>query len=133
MSTNVDEHVIAEDPDLVGSLFPVPDKWWGFEAVGRENHPGAVVGFSKNGFQVAMLKGTDPNSARFHDVSIVIHHDESNGLKKPTAFAIKPRLFSARRVMLLEDRRIGRLADEDLQRLRSELVRLFGQGDTPHA
>lgn len=122
-----------EDVELLGSLFSIPDRWWGFEAVGRVEHPGACVGFSKNGYKVSMLKGTDPRSARFHEVSIVIDQDESNGLKKPTAFSIKPHYFSASRMKLLDDRHIGRLTPTDLQRLQSELVRLFGPGATSHA
>ena len=112
--------------ELVGSILEIPDHWWGFEAFGRENHPGACVGFSENFYKAKMLKGTDPRSSRFNQVVVIIDNDQINGLKKPTAFAIKPFLFSVRKVQLLEDRRIGKLTDSDLQRVQSELIRLFG-------
>ena len=118
---------MIEDGELVGDLFQVPDNWWGFDAVGRHDHPGACVGYVPPGFKVTMLKGTDLRSARYGETQVVVEADASNGLLKTTSFAIKPRLFSARRVALLEDDRIGTLSRVDLQRMQSELVRLFGQ------
>ena len=123
---------MIDDGDLAGDLFQVPDKWWGFEAFGRSNHPGACVGYVPPGFNVTMLKGTDPFSARYGEVHVLVQNDSTNGLLKPTAFAIKPRSFSARRIALLGDERIGQLSPSDLDRMRSELVRLFGAGDENH-
>ncbi len=76
-----------------------------------------------------MLKGTDPRSARYDEVHVLVVNDRSNGLLKPTSFSIKPRQFSARKIACLAGRRIGSLSDSDLARLQSELVRLFGGGD----
>ena len=118
---------MIEAGELVGNLFQVPDKWWGFEAFGRKNHPGACVGYVPPGFKATLLKGTDPKSARYHDVHVVVDCDNLNGLKKPTAFAIKPLYFSVRKVALLKDVRIGQLASSDLGKMQSELLRLFGE------
>jgi hypothetical protein len=120
---------MIEDGDFAGDLFQVPDDWWGFEAFGRSDHPGACVGYVPPGFKVTLLKGTDPRSARYDEVHVVVVNDRVNGLLKPTSFSIKPRQFSARKIACLADKRIGRLSDSDLTRLRSELVRLFGAGD----
>ena len=117
---------MIDDGELAGDLFQVPDKWWGFEAFGRDNHPGACVGYVPPGFKATLLKGTDTRSVRYDDVYVVVNNDAGNGLKKPTAFAIKPRLFSARRVAMLIDDRIGQLSPEDLETMRTELVRIFG-------
>lgn len=29
--------------ELPGTIYAVPDRWWGFHAVGREDHPGACI------------------------------------------------------------------------------------------
>jgi hypothetical protein len=123
---------MIDDGELAGDLFQVPDKWWGFEAFGRSDHPGACVGYVPPGYNVTMLKGTDPRSARYDDVHVLVVNDSTNGLLKPTSFAIKPRPFSARRMACLADERIGQLSTTDLARLRHELVRLFGAGDENH-
>lgn len=123
---------MIDDGDLAGNLYQVPDKWWGFEAFGRPDHPGACVGYVPPGFNVTMLKGTDPRSARYDEVHVLVKNDRTNGLLKPTSFSIKPRPFSARRIALLADARIGQLSQADLGRLRGELVRLFGEKDETH-
>jgi len=120
--------MMIEDGDLAGDLFQVPDKWWGFEAIGRENHPGACVGYDRRGYQVTLLKGTDPRSARYAEVHVYVEPDASNRLLKTTAFAIKPILRPARKVQLLRGERwIGKLGQADLNEMQSELVRLFGE------
>ncbi len=119
---------MIEDGELAGELFQVPDKWWGFEAMGRENHPGACVGYDKRGYQVTMLKGTDPRSARYAIAHVYVDPDPSNRLLKTTAFAIKPISKPARKVQLLRgERLIGTLEQADLRLMQSELVRLFGE------
>jgi len=123
---------MIDDGNLAGDLFQVPDKWWGFDAFGRSDHPGACVGYVPPGFNVTMLKGTDLRSARYDEVHVLVQNDATNGLLKPTAFAIKPRPFSARRIALLSDERIGQLSRNDLERMRSELVRLFGSEEDRH-
>lgn len=117
---------MIEAGELVGELFQVPDSWWGFEAFGRDDHPGACVGYVPPGFKVTMLKGTDPKSARYDETQVLVTANTANGLLKSTSFAIKPKFFSARRVAMLNDVRIGSLSKNDLKRMQSELVRLFG-------
>jgi|JI10StandDraft_1071094.scaffolds.fasta_scaffold175230_1 hypothetical protein len=123
---------MIDDGDLAGDLFPVPDKWWGFEAPGRTDHPGACVGYVPPGFKVTMLKGTDLRSARYDQVHVEVQNDSTNGLLKPTAFAIKPYDFSAARIALLKDKQIGCLSAADLERMRMELVRLFTSNGDNH-
>jgi hypothetical protein len=96
--------------------------------MGRENHPGACVGYDKRGYQVTMLKGTDPRSARYAIAHVYVDPDPSNRLLKTTAFAIKPISKPARKVQLLRgERLIGTLEQADLRLMQSELVRLFGE------
>ena len=121
---------MIEDGDLVGELYRVPDDWWGFTAFGRENHPGACVGYGQRGYQVTLLKGTDPRSARYGETHVLVDVDKSNQLLKRTAFAIKPVMKPARKVSLLRhDRLIGTLGAGDLAKMQSELVRLFDTDD----
>ena len=123
---------MINDGDLVGNLYRFPDKWWGFEAFGRDDHPGACVGYDDTGFRVTMIKGTDTRAAHYGSVTIVVQNTTENGLLKPTAFAIKPREFSTRRVELLTDKLIGRLSQSDLERIQSELIRLFVEKQDTH-
>lgn len=118
---------MIDDGELVGDLFQVPDKWWGFEAFGRDDHPGACVGYVPPGYNATLLKGTDPKSARYASTFVLVEKTRQNGLLKATAFAIKPYSFSVRKVaMLAGERLIGTLEDRDLKKMQTELVRLFG-------
>jgi hypothetical protein len=123
---------MIDDGDLAGDLFQIPDKWWGFEAFGRIDHPGACVGYVPPGYRVTMLKGTDPRSARYDQVHVEVQNESTNGLLKPTAFAIKPYDFPAPKIARLTDKYIGRLSPVDLERMRSELVRLFVSKEDNH-
>jgi hypothetical protein len=121
--------VVEVDPgtDLPGSIYMVPDKFWGFEAVGRIDHPGACVFCDVSGGSATLVKGTDLVSARPARTEIlVVDPSPANGLLKPTAFAIAPRLFRIRRVALLHiNRRLGALETDHLAYLRAQLLRLF--------
>jgi hypothetical protein len=121
--------IVEVDPgkDLPGSIYMVPDKFWGFEAVGRIDHPGACVFCDVSGGSATLVKGTDLFSARGgrHEI-LIVDPSAGNGLLKPTAFAIAPRLFKIRRVALLHfDRRLGALETEHLTYLQEQLLRLF--------
>lgn len=120
---------MIEDGELVGDLYRVPDRWWGFEAFGRDNHPGVCIGYLPSRFKVNLLKGTDCRSARYTVVQIVVNPDESNGLLKPTSFSIKPYPFSARKILNLRDEKLGVLAERDLDLMRAELIRLFAPAE----
>jgi hypothetical protein len=114
------------DRELVGSIYGVPDRWWGFDVVGRDKHPGACVNRIAASEKVQLLKGTDPKSARYQVSQVLVEPDETNHLSKATSFAIRPFVFSARRVAQLHfNRLIGALRHDDLQRMREELARLF--------
>jgi hypothetical protein len=120
--------IVEVDPgrDLPGSIYMVPDKFWGFEAVGRFDHPGACVFCDPSG-NATLVKGTDLISARPGlQGLLIIEPSPGNGLRKPTAFAIAPRRFKSRRVALLHfDRRLGSLEAEELHYLQEQILRLF--------
>jgi hypothetical protein len=129
---------VAEDPphaaapvdpgaDLPGSIYAVPDKFWGFEVVGRDHHPGVCAACQVESRRATLLKGTDLATARSHRATFfVVHPTPRNGLSKDTAFELVPRAFRMNRVVLLHsERRMGALDAEDLARLQEELVRLF--------
>jgi hypothetical protein len=74
-----------------------------------------------------LLKGTGLRARRFGLDQYVVEPSTTNGLSKATAFEIKPWYFAGRKIALLQfDRSIGRLADDDLKQLQSELERVFG-------
>ena len=115
------------ESDLLGSIWFVPDKWWGCRAAGREDHPGACVDFSTSSSEATLLKGTGLKARRSGRHQFVVEPTATNGLRKATAFEIKPWHFSGRKIALLQfDRLIGQLAADDLKQLREELERVFG-------
>ncbi len=113
---------------MLGNLYQVPDKWWGFESHGRENHPGACVNMV-SAHKVNMLKGTDPRSRDYKLVHVEVDPDGSNRLLKRTAFAIKPHPKSLRKIQLLHDERyIGELSDAHIQQMQGALEKYFVDG-----
>jgi hypothetical protein len=123
--------VTEVDPerDLPGSVYAVPDSYWGFEAPGRTSHPGACAHCSAAGQHATFVKGTDVRSSRPNITPILlIQPSAANGLSKETAFALAPRRLRLHKAVLLHyDRKMGALDPDDLARLRGELTRLFGQ------
>lgn len=110
---------------MLGNLYQVPDKWWGFEAFGRENHPGVCVSMA-SAHKVNMLKGTDPRSKSYSLVHIEVMPDSQNNLLKKTSFAVKPYPTSANKVRLLNgDRFIGELDIDQLAEMQTALERYF--------
>jgi len=118
----------TETDEVVGVVFAVPDKWWGFEAEGREDHPGACVRERMVTQEFELLKGTGAeNKTKYRRSELVVAVSETNGLQKLTLFSLKPRPFRKHRVRNLTPERVmGRLSDDDLNRLQSAMVRLFG-------
>ncbi|MDA1055123.1 MAG: hypothetical protein O3C40_32275 [Planctomycetota bacterium] len=55
---------IDAERELPGSVYQVPDKMWGFDAVGRIEHPGACTACDVHKRQAVLLKGTDAEGAR---------------------------------------------------------------------
>ena len=113
--------------ELPRSVYRVPDGIWGFHAEGRMEHPGVCVSVNPQSGTAFMLKGTDAQRAvaRWRTY-VVVNPDATNRLSKPTAFALEPRRFRIRKIVLLHhDRKIGSLASADFERLQSELRRVF--------
>lgn len=128
--TDWDESVYMAEIDvemeLPGSVYMVPDKFWGFQAIGRDDHPGACTRCDAAAALAILVKGSDIAGLRGLHGYLVIGPTRDNGLKKPTAFALQPRPFRLRRVLLMHpNRRIGQLDADDALRLQRELERLF--------
>jgi hypothetical protein len=125
-----DEEVSTPELDpaseLPGSVYMVPDKFWGFQAVGRIEHPGLCTQCDIPATVATLLKGTDANRIRGAHGYWITAATQSNGLKKSTAFQLQPHRFPLRRVLLMhENRCVGRLEDSELRKLQRELERLF--------
>lgn len=113
---------------MIGNLYQVPDKWWGFEAVGRKDHPGACVSMA-SAHRVNLFKGTDPRSADFNLVQIEVEPDDSNNLLKTTSFGVKPYQQNARKVGLLQGEKfIGVLVEADQIAMQAALEKYFSDG-----
>jgi len=125
-----EEESQSRKPEQVGSVIGVPDRWWGFEAEGRESHPGACVTELADGRQFNLLKGSDATrKTKYHRTEVILEPNDSNGLSKLTAFSLRPRPIRRRKLDLFcLDRLLGRLTDEELNQLRSEMLRTFGAG-----
>lgn len=114
--------------DHLGRIFAVPDKWWGFSAVGRDEHPGACVQQSPVTSDWILLKGTGAeNKDRIRPTEMLVSPSEKNCFLKDTVFDLKPRPFRSHKLRnLVRDRLKGELDQEDLVRLQSGMVRQFG-------
>jgi hypothetical protein len=117
------------DPESqLGRIFAVPDAWWGFEAAGREDHPGACVQERPKTREWILLKGTAADGrAKYYKTEVLIVPSDTNGLLKNTLFSLKPRPFRSHKLKnLVPSRVMGHLSEVDLQRLLGEMIRQFG-------
>jgi hypothetical protein len=108
----------------------VPDAWWGFQAEGREDHPGACVLEVPARREWILLKGTGAETyEKLHRTQVLIHPTEENGLLKNTIFSLKPRPKRDHQVRnLIPERVMGNLSGQDLQLLQSRMLEQFGSG-----
>lgn len=116
------------DSRLTGALYRVPDKFWGFSAEGRTDHPGVCVFSFSAQNQAVLCKGSDSGARVSHrcEHPFIAIPDEENALKKNTTFDLTPRYFRIRKIILLdEDRRFGCLSKIDLNIMQSEMLRIF--------
>ena len=123
-----DEVATPAADDHLGRMFAVPDGWWGFSAVGREDHPGACVYKVPTRSEWILLKGTGAeNRSHIHRTEVLIAPSEENGLLKDTVFSLSPQPFRSHRLRnLIPDRLMGELDDADLQTLQAKMIRQFG-------
>jgi hypothetical protein len=115
------------DDELPGTIFAVPDRWWEFEAIGREDHPGICTACRPEAWQVTLVKGRDATTDRTDPrLRLVVEPTRQNKLRKLTAFALVPLYRPLRRVRLLyANRRIGTLEADVFAELRRRLTALF--------
>jgi hypothetical protein len=117
-----------QDHSAEGCVLYVKDSTWGFEAAGRVDHPGIVLWLSEDERYCTLLKGTDAENIRDRWGCYIIEPDELNGLVKPTAFRLEPRIMPRRLIMLMLEspRWIGRVEDRHLDEMRRRVARAFG-------
>ncbi len=113
---------------LPGNVYFVPDKFWGFRAVGRDDHPGVCLFCFAECNSVMMSKGTGASSKAMNrsENPYLVFPTKKNGLTKETAFDLVPKRFRLHRVLLLEpERKIGELDEADRKAMQDELRRIF--------
>ena len=115
------------DEEFPGTVFAVPDRLWGFEAFGREDHPGVCTAWRPEAWQATLVKGRDAATDRGHPrTRLLVEPSRQNGLHKPTAFELAPLYRPLRRVRLLyPSRRMGTLEPDLFAELRRRLRELF--------
>lgn len=119
------EEPFGPDAALPGAVVMVPNRHWGFEVVSAVDHPGACTHYRAGEAAAILLKGTDAGNAKYPRRYYVVDGTRENGLHKPTAFELVPRLFRLHKVKLLfPERHLGRLDEATLHALRAELARL---------
>jgi hypothetical protein len=118
--------------ELEGSVYMVPDRIWGIQAEGREDHPGACVRCDLVARLTFLNKGTDVRSARpSRFLYVTVEPSPQNGLSKPTAFALDPRRVRLHVLRCLHQGRewLGRLEDHHFRAMRQHfdgLLQLLG-------
>jgi hypothetical protein len=124
---DVAEEAEIRDEDLPGTVFAVPDRLWGFEAVGRDDHPGVCAACAPEALEATLVKGRDASTDRGNPRDrFLVEPSRLNGLRKLTAFELVPLYRSLRRVRLLyPNRRMGTLEPDSFAELRRRLTRLF--------
>jgi hypothetical protein len=125
---------VPSDNELPGMVFAVPDRLWGFEAVGREDHPGICTAARPKMMLATLVKGRDAATARGPlRTRFVVEPSQFNGLRKTTSFELVPYPMSLRRVRLLfPDRRMGKLEPVPFAKLRRRLAQLFPPAAGPN-
>lgn len=115
-----DIHLAPDGSDIEGVVFQVPDDWWGFAAVGRDDHPGACVHRSPTLDEAVVLRGKSmPPPLPYRNLWVEIEADSGNGLDHRTFFDTTSRRLPVKRVLLLyPERTRGRLSSVDLEKLR---------------
>ena len=110
--------------DMMGDVYMVPNKHWGFEAITTKDHPGIFLKFDETQRTVLLLKGTSfgrRHHPKYRASSVIIYPDEENGLTKPTIFSLIPKQIRLRKVSLYyggtKSRYIGKLSQADFQYL----------------
>jgi hypothetical protein len=120
--------------EMPGDVMLTPDRMFGFEAVGRTDHPGACVYVMPDTGRVAMSKGTDGDKLnwRYRAHYVLVEANEAFGLSKLTAFSTRTKHIKIGRIMLFyPERHIGRLDDaivRELQWASGEFVELKDTG-----
>ena len=119
------------DDELPGTILAVPDRHWGFEAVGRTDHPGVCTACRTETMQATLVKGRDAATDSGHPgTRFVVEPSQSNGLRKRTSFELLPLYRSLRLVRLLfPNRRVGTLEPDSFHQLRLRLTALFPRED----
>tara|TARA_Y100001960_G_C14659553_1_gene820062 strand:+ start:541 stop:948 length:408 start_codon:yes stop_codon:yes gene_type:complete len=112
--------------ELAGQLLWVPDRQWGFSAVGREDHPGLCCGTANLQKPVIMLRGTSSlPPKRYENVNWIMEPNAENGLNKTTSFRLEPKPFKRRRIeILIDNRHIGSIPKDDLEAINQRLVQI---------
>ena len=119
-----DQELVDLENDLPRTIYAVPDKFWEFEAFGRESHPGACVQANMHEQLAVLVLGSDFNRRSVSHVLIQPSHE--NGLTKETAFGLEPKSFALRKIGLLHfDRKLGILSTEDHEKLLTALAYQF--------
>lgn len=117
-----------------GRVVIVPDRHWGFAAVGRDGHPGVTLSpASLDQRHQAALKGTSLGDRRPRACDLVVEPDDENGLHHATRFDLWPRRLARRGLeLMVRDRLVGRLSEADRARLTAELERVLRSGRPEH-
>ena len=118
---------VPSDIALPGMVFAVPDQLWGFEAVGREDHPGICTAARPETGHATIVKGRDAATDRGpHQTRFVVEPSLMNGFRKTTSFELSPRIKPLHHVRaLFPDHRMGKLEPVTFAKLRRRLIKLF--------
>ncbi len=117
--------VFDPDKDLPAAVFMIPNRYWGFELLTSDDHPGACAHYLGRTREAILVKGTDADNVRSPRRFYFVAPTPGNGLSKETAFELVPRYFRLHRIRLFyPERQLGWLDDATFHGLCDELARL---------
>ncbi len=116
--------------DMIGDIYMVPNKHWGFETINTKDHPGIFCYYDEKQRTVLLFKGMSfrRHHPKYRASYVVIYPDEENGLTNPTLFSLIPKPIRLHKVKLYyekgkgnKSRYIGKLSQADFQYILNQL------------
>ncbi len=112
--------------NLPGAVIMVPNRYWGFTNINSVDHPGVCVELLRDHRDGVLVKGTDAEHAYGRRGYLYFDPTPENGLKKETAFEMRPKVIRTHTLEnFFPERYLGHVEESVRLSILEELARLF--------